>query len=188
MLGDEAHLARRRAGGIGDQHGLDQLLPRQIGLQLRARLVLADQAGKDAARAESGDVARDIAGAADIGLAALDGNDGRRRFRRNARHLAIDEFVEHEVADAEHGLTWDRLAQGFKIEHLSTWCPSAKAIGAIEKILHVGLDRVFQRGEAAIISGAQQPIDFALGEVLIAAADRSGMSIYWMFGVAPSAA
>ena len=91
---------------------LDQAFPRQLGLQLRARLVLADQADEDAARAERGDVARDIAGAADIGLAALDRDDRRRRFRRNPRHLAIDEFVEHEVADAEHGLAGDRLATG----------------------------------------------------------------------------
>ena len=137
MLGDEAHLARRRAGGIGDQHGLDQLLPRQLGLQLRARLVLADEACKDAVCAESGDVARDIAGAADIGLAALDRDDGCGCFRRNARHLAIDELVEHEVADAEYGLAADRLAEGFKIKHLSTWCPSAKGVGAIEEALHV---------------------------------------------------
>ena len=38
---------------------------------LHADLVLADQAGEDALPAERSDVARDIAGAADIGLAAL---------------------------------------------------------------------------------------------------------------------
>src|SRR3954470_6368752 len=50
-------------------------------------------------------------------------------------------------------------------------CPSAKTIGAIEKALHVRTARVFQRGEAAIVAGAQQPIDLALGEVLISVAD-----------------
>ena len=88
-------------------------------LQFCARLVLADQADEDAARAERGDVARDIAGAADIGLAALHGNHRRGRFRRNPRHLAIDEFVEHEVADAEHRLAGNRMRQGVKIEHLN---------------------------------------------------------------------
>src|SRR5712672_4650417 len=169
MFGDEADFSGRRPRGVANQHALDPALLRKLSLQLAARLILTDQADEDAASAERGDIARDIAGAADIGLAALDRDDGRRRFRRNARPLAIDEFVEHEVADAEHGLTRDRLAQGFKIEHLSTWCPLAKAIGAIEKTLHVTRDRIFQRGEAAIIAGAQQPIDFALGEVLIAA-------------------
>ena len=82
------------------------------GLQSCARIVVADQADKDAARAERSDVARDIAGAADIGLAALDGDHRRGRFRRNPRHLAIDEFVEHEVADAEHGLAGNRIATG----------------------------------------------------------------------------
>ena len=92
--------ARRRSAPCASSGGEDRetstasirLLPRQLGLQLRARLVLADQPGKDAARAERGDVARDIAGAADIGLAALDRDDGRRRLRRNRatpRHRRI---------------------------------------------------------------------------------------------------
>ena len=81
-----------------------QAFLRKLGFQFRARLVLADQSCEDAARAERGDVARDVAGAADIGLAALHGDDRRRRFRRNPGHLAVDEFVEHEIADAEHRL------------------------------------------------------------------------------------
>ena len=132
---------------------------------MRAGLVLADQADEDAARAERGDVARDVAGAADIGLAALHRDHRRRRFRRNPRHLAIDEFVEHEVADAEHGLAGNRMRQGVKIEHLNplSVAPSAETIGAIEEALDVGRDRIFQRGEAAIVAGAAQPIDLALG-------------------------
>ena len=117
MLGDEAHLARRRPRRIANQHAFDPAFLRQRRLELRARLVLADQADEDAARAERGDVARDVAGAADIGLAALDGDDRRRRFRRNPRHLAIDELVEHEIADAQHGLAGNRMRQGVKIEH-----------------------------------------------------------------------
>ncbi len=117
------------------------------GLELRCRVVLADQAYEDTARAERGDVARHIAGAADIGLAALHGNDRRRRFRRNPRHLAIDEFVEHEIADAEHGLAGNRMRQGFKIEHRfsSSVARSAEAIGAVEVALDVEADRLLQR-------------------------------------------
>ena len=103
---------------IGNQNGFDPVFLRQRRLQLCARFVLADKADEDATRAERSDIARDVAGAADIGLAALNRNHRRGRFGRNARHLAIDEFVEHEVADAEHGLLDDCLAQGFKIEHL----------------------------------------------------------------------
>ena len=117
MLGDEAHLARGRPPGIANQHAFDQALLRKQAFQFRARVVLADQADENAARAEGSDIARDIAGAADIDLAALHGNHRRGRFRRNPRHLAIDEFVEHEVADAEHGLAGDRMRQGVKIEH-----------------------------------------------------------------------
>ncbi len=48
--------------------------------ELPAGIVLADEADEDAARAESGDIARDIAGAADMDLAALGHDDRRRRF------------------------------------------------------------------------------------------------------------
>ena len=39
-----------------------------------------------------------------IDLAALDRDHRRRRLRRDARHLAIDEVVQHQIADAQHGL------------------------------------------------------------------------------------
>ena len=32
----------------------------------------------------------------------FDRDHRRRRFRRHARDVAIDEFVEHQVADAQH--------------------------------------------------------------------------------------
>src|SRR5215211_2151563 len=120
MLGNETDLSRRGPQGVADQHALDPALLRKLSLQLAARVVLADQADEDAASAERGDVARDIAGAADIGLAALDRDHGRRRFRGNPRHLAIDEFVEHEVADAKYGLAGNRVREGFEIEHLNS--------------------------------------------------------------------
>src|SRR5947208_4869762 len=117
MLGHEAYLARRRPRRIANQHAFDQALLRKLSFQFPARLVLTDQSDEDAARAERGDVARDVAGAADIGLAALDRNHRRWRFRRNPRHLAVDEFVKDEVADAEHRLADNRLRKGVKIEH-----------------------------------------------------------------------
>ena len=104
MLGDEAHLARGRPRRIVDQQALDPGLLRQRNRELHTHFVLADQADEDAARAKRSDIARHIAGAADIGLAAPGRDNRRRRFRRNPRHLAIDELVQHEIADAEHGL------------------------------------------------------------------------------------
>ena len=147
MFGNEAHLSRRRPRRIGNQHALDSGFLRQRGFQRRAGIVLTDQPDKNAARAERGDVARDVAGAADIGFAAPHGNDRRGRFRRNPRDLAIDEFVEHEIADAEHRLAGNRIRQGFKIEHLnsSPVAPSAETVGGIEKSADVGRDGIFQR-------------------------------------------
>src|SRR5690348_4882397 len=51
---------------------------------------------------------------------------------------------------------------------------STEAIGAIEETLHVKIDRLFERREAAVVARLAQPIDLAFGEVLIAAADLLG--------------
>ena len=56
------------------------------------------------ARAERDQVARHVAGAADHQVGALDRDHRGRRLRRDARDVAIDELVEHQIADAEHGL------------------------------------------------------------------------------------
>ncbi len=68
-------------------------------------------------RAERRDIARYIAGAADLEHAMRDGEDRRWRFRRNARDIAIDEVVEHKIADAEDRLLWDNLEGFLEIEH-----------------------------------------------------------------------
>ena len=85
--------------------------------QCARRVILADQADKDAVRAKRTDIAGNIAGAADLDLAARNRQHRRRRLRRNAAHLAIDEIVEHEIADAEHGLLRYKLQRFLKIEH-----------------------------------------------------------------------
>ena len=41
-------------------------------------------------------------------------------LRRDPRDLAIDEVVEHQVSDAEHGLLADELERIFEIEHGAT--------------------------------------------------------------------
>ena len=118
VLGDEADLARGRPRRIDDQMGFDQRL------SARARASSARPASsspttptKDAARAERGNVARHVAGAADDQLAAGHRKDRRRRLRRDARDLAVDELVEHQVADADHGLLGNELERVLEIEH-----------------------------------------------------------------------
>jgi hypothetical protein len=117
MLRDETDFARGRPGRIDHQRGLDQ----RIGLQPRddvaRRIIGADETDEDAARAERGDIARDIAGAPDGELVALHRQHRRRRLRRNPSDLAIDEVVEHQVADAEDGLLADVLQARFEIQH-----------------------------------------------------------------------
>src|SRR4051812_13769718 len=60
--------------------------------------------------------------------------------------------------------------------NIGTYYPlqSAEAIGAVEELVDIVVDRIFQRREAAIVAGAPQPIAVALGEVLVAAPNLFG--------------
>ncbi len=104
--------------GIDHQIGHDQTVKfaERVG-QRQAGLIVADQSDEYAARSERRDVARDVAGAADLDLAARDHQHRRRRLRRNARDFAIDEIVEHQIADADHRLLRQKLQRLFEIEH-----------------------------------------------------------------------
>ena len=118
MLGHEPHLAAGRAGRIDHEMRLDR--PAEAGDrfcdQFR-RFVRPDHADEQAARAEAGEIARDVAGAADHLLLAPHSEDRHRRLRRHPRHLAIDEVVEHEVADAQDGAVREVFQRGLVVEH-----------------------------------------------------------------------
>src|SRR6185312_16882154 len=73
----------------------------QSRLQRAARNIVADDANEQTARAQTGDIARDVAGPADNYVLTGDLDDRRRRLRRNARDVAINEIVEHQIANAE---------------------------------------------------------------------------------------
>ena len=121
MFRYESDLAGRTPRLVDDEIRLDQtfVLCEGVG-QRESGLVVADEADEDAARAERRDVARHIAGAADLDLAVRDREHRGRRLRRNARDLAIDEVVEHEIADAEDGLLGDFRKAFFEVEHRAT--------------------------------------------------------------------
>src|SRR6202034_330102 len=82
-----------------------------------AGVVIADDADENTPGPERGDVARDIAGATDLGRVVTNRKDRRRRFGRDARDLSIDEIVEHDVADAEDRLPGHKPERFFVIEH-----------------------------------------------------------------------
>ena len=117
MLGYVTDLARGRARPIGNQMGFDQGFRAQPRGEHVAGVVLADHTDKNAAGAERGDVARHVAGAAGDEVAPGHRQDRSRRFRRDARHLAIDELVEHQVSHAEQGLPGHEIERGFEVEH-----------------------------------------------------------------------
>ncbi len=97
--------------------------------QHQTGLIVADQRDKNAARAKRGDIARHVAGAADLDLAVADREHRRRRLGRYARDFAIDEIVEHEIADAENGLPADELEGFLEIEHaLFRRCPGLREL------------------------------------------------------------
>ena len=71
MLGNEAHLARGRSGFVGDQFGRNRRQLAERLAEFGAGLVAADQADENALGAQRRDVARDIAGAADLDRVAV---------------------------------------------------------------------------------------------------------------------
>ncbi len=139
MLGDEANLARGRAARVDHQMRLDLPLDSQRPHQAGARFILADHADEDAARPERGQVARHIAATADDKLAARHRQHRRRRLRRDAGDLAIDEIIEHQVADAQNGSLvqpHDLLIDGV---HRRVPDASAVAVRTVEKPCDVAI-------------------------------------------------
>ena len=67
---------------------------------LRGR-VDADHADERHAGAERREIVRDVRRAAEPDVFVLEPHHGHRRFRRDPRHLADDEPIEHDVADDE---------------------------------------------------------------------------------------
>ena len=65
----------------------------------------------------AGNVARYVSGTTDNEIFTADPNHRSRCLRRDARHIAIDEVVEHQIADAEDGLPAEIDEPFFEIEH-----------------------------------------------------------------------
>ena len=117
VLGDETDFSGCLPLAVDHQIKFDQWMSAQRLGQGAACLIVADRSDEYAARAERHEIARDIAGAADHQLGALYRNHRRRRFRRNPRHVAIDEFVQHQVADAENRLLGERRKMLVEVVH-----------------------------------------------------------------------
>jgi hypothetical protein len=61
-------------------------------------VVLAGDGHQRRLAAERRDVVRDVGGAAESELLAVEAHDGHRRFRRNAIDASDDEVIEHHIA------------------------------------------------------------------------------------------
>src|SRR5580658_6018083 len=86
-------------------------------------VVVTNETYKDALCAKRRDIAGDVAGAPDLHRIVFDFQNWSRRFGRNACDIAIDEIVEHNVADTKNGLLADEPQHFLKVEH--TVAPSA---------------------------------------------------------------
>jgi hypothetical protein len=117
MLGDETDLARGRTRRVDNEMGLDQGLGGKRSHQGAAGFILADDADENAASPEAGNVARDVARAADGKIIARHRQDRSRGFGRNTRDFAVDEIIKHQVSDADDGLLGNELDHFFEVEH-----------------------------------------------------------------------
>src|SRR5262249_4439721 len=117
MLGYEPNLARRRTPCIDDKMRLNQRLGRERAHQRAAGVIFSHNTEEDTARAKCRDVARNVASAAHREFVALDCENRSRRVGRDARDLAVDEIVEHQIANADDGLLGNQLERVLEIEH-----------------------------------------------------------------------
>jgi hypothetical protein len=108
--GDDAHLADGRAAGALHHPVLDPRIGAEQRPELRPRGIPPEQPDQHRAAAEGGDVARHVAGAARHRHQPALAQHGHRRLGRDALHLAIEEAVEHGIAE-------DEDAEGAEVEH-----------------------------------------------------------------------
>src|SRR5215471_4112734 len=104
MLGYKTHLARGLTASIDDEMKLDQRMVTERLGQLVACFVVSHGCHENTTSAEGYQIASDVAGSPDHQFRAFDRDDRRRGLRRDPRDLAIDKFIQHQIADTEHGL------------------------------------------------------------------------------------
>ena len=97
-----ARFQRGDAAALHQQPGLDVGLAADQGGEIRACLIVANHRDERHRRAECGQVAHHVAGAARYCQFAIDRQDGDWRFRTDAFDLAIDVAVQHHVAHDQH--------------------------------------------------------------------------------------
>ena len=114
---NKAHLARGLTGVVDHEIGNNGAELGERFINGAAGFVVADKTDENALRPKSRDVARDIAGATDLHRVVPDAQHRRRRLRGNPRDVAVDEVVEHDVADAKNRLSGNEPQRLFKIKH-----------------------------------------------------------------------
>ena len=96
--------------GSGQVDGLDAVPPQDVG-ELAAGLVVLNAAGGDGLRPKRHEIERDVGpGPGRVGV-ALDVHNGHRRLGRNARGIAPDVVIQHDVPDHQDAQTGDLLEQ-----------------------------------------------------------------------------
>src|SRR5690348_11747663 len=115
MLRNKPNFTGCLARSVNDQIEFNErMIAERLG-QGAASLVVTDGPHENATHAKRYKITRDVTGAADHQLGAFDGDDRRRRLRRYARNLAVNKLVQHQIANAEHGLLGQRAKVLVKI-------------------------------------------------------------------------
>ena len=97
-----ARLDRGAPAGVGNEVGIEtRKSPAQSG-ELACGIVVAGEPDERHRAAERQDVRGDVASRAHHGARRAVLQHGHWRFARNARHPALDEVVEQDIADHQH--------------------------------------------------------------------------------------
>src|SRR5690349_14069049 len=173
MLGDEPHLSRRRPARIRNQHSLDSLVLREFRLQFRACFVIADDANEDAAAASEAMLRATFPAPpilVSLRWTAMTGAGASGETRDTSPYTNSSSMRSPMQSTVRLEIRCDKASKSNMLPRLVAVL--AEPVGGIEVGLHVKCDRLLQRREAAVIACTSQPIGLALGEVLVAAANR----------------
>ena len=127
----DAQLSRRAPGGIRNDACRVDTQRLQLSEQSRCFRICPGDADRLRTPAERHDIARDIRGAAEAVLLAVELHDRHGSFRRNPGDTAVDEVVEHQVADDEDGPAGNPAEQRVESGHRQAACDGWWSAGAV---------------------------------------------------------
>ncbi len=133
-LADVASLECRGTVPVDDQQSLQRRSFRQPGAQLLAGFVDTHHADQDGVPSKIGDIPRDIGSAAGHIGGVLGSHHGHGRLGRHALHRAVDEAIEHHIAEHQHPSSGEGLQDPQQVAHSRAFTSPSRTSRALHNM------------------------------------------------------